>query len=320
MWNRNKRSVPLNMKHPEALAVFRRLVEQADVVVDNFSAGVLAAWGAGPDELRRWNPRLVTMSMTGAGEDGPWRDFVTFAPTVHALCGLTALTGPDAEHLDCGPGIALNDHLSGLAGAVALLAALAARRTHGVGQHIDLSQLEIGTYLVGAALLDALTTGREARAGGCADPFEPLAVNDVWLAADGEWLAVMSADEAPVAAVAGGDLAAWVAGLPAAEAARQLQAGGLAAGVVQDARHLAELDPQLAARGWEIVMDSPLFGGRQHTDRFPAVWYDAAEATEVGLDYRHSPYLGEHSFEVYRELLGWDEARIAEAMGDGLFT
>jgi crotonobetainyl-CoA:carnitine CoA-transferase CaiB-like acyl-CoA transferase len=321
MWNRNKRSVVLNMKHPDALGVFRRLVEQADVVVDNFSAGVLEGWGAGPDELRSWNPGLITMSMTGCGEDGPGRDYVTFAPTVHALCGLTALTGPDPEHLDCGPGIALNDHLSGLAGAVALLAALAARRRHGAGQHIDLSQLEIGAYLVGPALLDVRTSGREARAGGCADPFDTPAVNDVWLAADGEWVAVTSVEKAPVEAVTGGEeLAAWVAARPAAEAAARLQEGGVAAGRVQNARHLADEDPQLAARAWEVVMDSPLFGGQQHTDRFPAVWYDAGGAAEIALDYRHSPYLGEHTFEVYGELLGWDEGRTAEAIGDGLFT
>jgi crotonobetainyl-CoA:carnitine CoA-transferase CaiB-like acyl-CoA transferase len=129
MWNRNKRSVTLDMKHPRALEVFRRLVEQADVVIDNFSAGVLRAWGAGPDVLAGWNPGIVTVSMTGAGEDGPWRDFVTFAPTVHALCGLTALTGPDPDRLDCGTGVAFNDHASGLVGAVAVLAALNAWRS-----------------------------------------------------------------------------------------------------------------------------------------------------------------------------------------------
>jgi crotonobetainyl-CoA:carnitine CoA-transferase CaiB-like acyl-CoA transferase len=322
MWNRNKRSVTLDMKHPGALGVFRRLVEQADVVIDNFSAGVLRAWGAGPDVLAGWNPRIVTVSMTGAGEDGPWRDFVTFAPTVHALCGLTALTGPDAERLDCGSGVAFNDHASGLVGAVAVLAAIEARRVTGRGQHLDMSQLEVGTTLVGPALIDHLANGRVAVAAGCQDPFESFAVNDVVRAADGEWLAVTARAGVEVDAlqtVTGGrDLSDWVSTVGAGEAAERLQAAGVPAGLVQNAAHLTGSDPQLAHRNWLVDMPSDVWG-TQHTDRFPARWYDA-EGHEVTLEYRASPGLGEQNFEVYPELLGWDEGRVAEAMADGLFS
>lgn len=325
LWARSKRSVQLHMKHPESIVLLQRLVEQADVVVDNFSAGVMAGWGAGPDQLARWNPRLISMSMSGCGADGPWQEYVTYAPTVHALCGLTALTGPPGE-ADCGPGIAYNDHLSGLAGAMALLAAVEHRQHSGRGQHIDLSQLEVGTYLVGPAVVDYLATGRVHRANGNVDPFTPKVVNDVYLAADGEWLAVTitdSDDWAKAASLFSPDadppaaLARWVAERPAGKAQDRLQDLGLAAGLVQNASHLVNDDRQLAHRDWLVTMDSPMIG-RQTTERHPGRWYDGDR--ELTLTYGPSPYLGEHNFEVYEELLGWDVEKVAAAIGDDLVS
>jgi crotonobetainyl-CoA:carnitine CoA-transferase CaiB-like acyl-CoA transferase len=339
MWNRSKRSLCLDMTREGAAEALRALVEQADVVIENFSAGVLDRWGVGWEQLSAWNPGLVYVAMQGAGNDGPWREYVTFAPTVHALCGLTALTGPEGR-LDCGTGVALNDHASGLAGAFAVLAALEARRRTGRGQFIDLSQLEVGTYLVGPALLDWLANGREAVAAGTRDAFSDPVPNDVVRSGDDRWLAVTAADDvdwarvaalvgvddAGLATVAGrrerrdevrGSVAAWAAGRAAEEAAVALQEVGVAAYAVQDAPHLTGQDPQLAHRRWVVDVDSPILG-TQHTDRFPAELSDAAGPIE--LRYAHSPYLGEHSFEVAGELLGLDEAAVAERIGDGLFT
>ena len=189
MWNRSKSSITLNMADERAVGVLQTLVEQSDIVIENFSAGVLDQWGAGWSALSSWNDQVIYLSMHGAGVDGPWRDYVTFAPTVHALCGLTALTGPEGR-LDCGPGVALNDHVSGLGGALALLGALEARRQTGRGQHIDLSQLEVGTYLVGPALLDWHANAREWRAAGTRDAFSDPVPNDVVRGANGDWLAV----------------------------------------------------------------------------------------------------------------------------------
>ena len=143
MWNRGKRSVALDMKHPKATEVFKRLVEQADVVIENYSAGVLDRWGIGYQAAKEWNDQIIYLGMAGAGQDGPWSDFVTFAPTIHGLCGLTYLTNPP-DRRDIGTGFALTDHISGLSGALAVLEALEARRRTGHGQCIDLSQLEVG--------------------------------------------------------------------------------------------------------------------------------------------------------------------------------
>ena len=339
MWNRSKDSITLNMGAPGAIEVLRTLVEQSDVLIENFSAGVLDAWGAGWSNLHEWNPRLIYLSMQGAGASGPWRDFVTFAPTVHALCGLTALTGPEGS-LDCGTGVAINDHLSGLAGAVALLSAIEARTQTGEGQHVDLSQLEIGTYLVGPALLDWFANGRETTSAGNRDAFSDPVPNEVLRGSDGILLAVTARDDADWARIAdtlGADaslrpvearrarrgevtalLQAWCGARTAADASDALQALGVPAGVVQGAQELVCTDPQLAHRDWVVSMDSPIWG-TQHTDRFPAVLSDA-DGHEMVLSYRHSPYLGEHNFEVYNALVGLDESDIAERMGTGLFS
>ncbi len=324
LWARTKRSIQLEMKHPEALKVLRQLVEQADVVVDNFSAGVMSSWGAGPEQLAEWNPRVVSMSMSGCGEEGPWQDYVTYAPTVHALCGFTALTGPAGES-DCGPGIAYNDHISGLAGAIALLSALHHRDQVGVGQHIEMSQLEVGTYLVGPALVDYFATGREAKAAGNVDPFTEMIVNDVFRSADDEWVAITIADgEAWNRATALGiadrsskseAIAAWASQRTAVEAQHELQAAGVASGKVQTARDWNEADPQLAHRDWLVTMPSEMVG-TQTTERHPARWY--SDGLELTLPYEAAPYLGQHNFEVLEELLGWDAGRVAEAIGDEL--
>jgi crotonobetainyl-CoA:carnitine CoA-transferase CaiB-like acyl-CoA transferase len=144
--------------------------------------------------VHRWNPRLVYLAMPGCGGDGPWRDFVTYAPTIQALSGLTHLTNPPGRG-DVGLGVSLNDHVSGLFGAVALLAALEQRRHTGEGQLIDLSQLEVGTYLAGPALLDYLDSGRPTEPAGNHDAFEDHVPSDVYLCADGEWLAVSARDD-----------------------------------------------------------------------------------------------------------------------------
>ena len=339
MWNRSKRSITLNMTDERALTVLQRLVEQADVVIENFSAGVLDQWGAGWAQLSSWNDQVVYVSMQGAGVDGPWRDYVTFAPTVHALSGLTALTGPDGRS-DCGPGVSINDFASGLAAAVVVLAALEARRRTGRGQHIDVSQLEIASYLIGPALLDWRANRREAAAAGTRDAFTDPVPNDVVRAGDGGWLAMTARDDddwrrlAPIVdAPAGLEtvesrrrrrdevrdlLATWASGRPAPAAAEILQAAGVPASAVQNAVHLTEQDPQLRHRDWLVHMDSGICG-TQHTDRFPAILRDA-DGSELAPTYRPSPYLGEHNFDVYPQLLGLDEGEVSERMGDGLFT
>jgi crotonobetainyl-CoA:carnitine CoA-transferase CaiB-like acyl-CoA transferase len=340
MWNRSKRAVTLDMKHARAAEILRRLVERADVVVENFAPGVLDRWGAGWETLRTWNERLIYLGLSGCGLDGPWRDHVTFAPTIHALCGLTALTNPPGRR-DVGHGISISDHVSGLAGALAILAALDSRARTGRGQRIDLSQLEVGAYLLGPAYLELANGGAEAVAMGNRDSFADLVPNEVYRCADGRWLAVTARDDGDWrrlcdalgdGALEGGLrasdvlqrrarreaidalLGGWCARHPADDAMARLQRARVPAGVVQDGRDLVEHDPQLASRdAFATVPHASL--GVQTVDRFPGS-FDG-----IDLDpYRASPAFGEHTFEVYGELLGLSEEEIALGIADGLFA
>ena len=132
LWNRNKRVFQLDLSRQEARDIARDLALQADVVIDNFSVGVLDRWGIGYDAVSPDNPGAIYIGMSGMGTSGPWSNYVTYAPTVHALAGLTYLTGVPGRN-DIGIGFSYNDHMAGLHGAVAVLAALEARRMTGNG-------------------------------------------------------------------------------------------------------------------------------------------------------------------------------------------
>src|SRR5258708_17288162 len=143
------------MKDSRAVDVIRRLVERSDVVMGNFSAGVLDRWGLAYETVKAWNPAIVYVTMSGCGHEGPWSKLVTYAPTIHALCGLTYLSNPPGRG-DVGPGFSLNDHAAGLSAAVAVLSALLARAANGAGQHVAISRMETRADIRQAAVLGHL--------------------------------------------------------------------------------------------------------------------------------------------------------------------
>jgi len=337
VWNRSKRVVTLNMKDERAADIVRKLIEESDVLIENFSAGVLDRWGLSYEQVRVWNAGLIYVTMSGCGHFGPWSSLVTYAPTIHALSGLTYLSNPTGRG-DLGPGFSLNDHASGLSAAFAVLAALTSRDNTGLGQHVDISQMETGGYLIGPALLDFLNNGREAHPAGNRDPFDRLVPNECYRAADGEWLAISCRHDddwarlvAATGIAADAELAtlgarlerfsevddlvgAWVASVSAEDAQNLLQDATVPAGRIQNAGDLM-IDPQLVARDMWRSFDHATFGERP-ADRYPAIW------SRMSLEPYLPPaaYVGEHNFEVYPQLLDLDEAEVAEAMSDGLFT
>src|SRR3954463_11354638 len=213
VWNRSKRNVSLNMADDRSVEVVRRLAEQSDVIIENFSAGVLDRWGLSYEAVAAWNPAIVYLTMSGCGHEGPWSNLVTYAPTIHALSGLTYLSNPPGRG-DVGPGFSLNDHAAGLSAAFSILTALAARDRTGEGQHVDISQMETGAYIIGPAVLDHLNNSREAQPNGNADPFGDVFPNECYPTADGKWIAISCRDDDQrrrLADVAGPDLAGWVA-------------------------------------------------------------------------------------------------------------
>ena len=145
--NRNKKSVSLDLKSDQGLNVFYDLVKSADVVLNNFSAGVVKKLKIDFDSLKSINPRIITCSITGFGETGPHSSRPAYDQIVQAYSGGMSVTGPDAE-TPTRAGIPIGDLGSGLYSVIGILSALLSREQTNMGQHIDMSLLDVQISLL----------------------------------------------------------------------------------------------------------------------------------------------------------------------------
>lgn len=160
-----KRSVTLNTRTPRGLELAKKLVAMSDIVIENFSAGVLKSWGIGFEEMQKLRPDIIYVSMAGLGHTGPRAHFQTMGPSVQALSGLTYTSGlPDRQ--PAGWGWSYMDDTGGMYGIMSVLTALQHRQRTGEGQHVDLSQVSAAMTLLGPALLDNTVNGRGTRREG----------------------------------------------------------------------------------------------------------------------------------------------------------
>ncbi|MCE2879344.1 MAG: CoA transferase [Comamonadaceae bacterium] len=139
--SRNKRSVGLDLKAPEAQDVVRRLATEADVLIENFRPGAMEGWGLGPDVLMALNPRLIMLRISGYGQSGPYRDRPGFGVVAEAMSGLRHLTG-EPGRVPVRVGVSIGDTLASLHGVVGILMALHHRHRSGLGQVIDVALYE----------------------------------------------------------------------------------------------------------------------------------------------------------------------------------
>jgi len=139
--NRNKKSVTINLKSEEGLALFYELVNVSDIVLNNFRVGVTERLKVDRAHLSEINPRIITCSVTGFGESGPHKERPAYDIVAQAMGGAMSITGP-AEGLPTRAGMPITDLGGGMFGAIGILAALAARERSGRGQHIDISMLD----------------------------------------------------------------------------------------------------------------------------------------------------------------------------------
>ena len=337
-FNRNKRSVALNLRTGDGQRLLRDLVGHCDVVMENFSPGVLARWGMDYASLRKLKQDVILVSMAGVGQSGPWRDAVTFADTLAAMSGLSSETrdpGGNPQGLTFG----LGDMIAANAAVLATLDLLC----QGAGGHIDLSQLEAMAATMGPALTEAALTeaapgpdtrtpdhpNRSPRA--VPHGVYPAAGNDRWVAIavqdQAQWRALTSLVELPGA----GDplfldlatrkaheeqidaaLAAWTAEQDAAALAARLQASGIAAAVVATGRDLVDADEQLAARHFYPELSHPIAGPVRHEGIV------ARLSATPGALASPAPLLGQHTAEVLSELLGLDNEQLAALRAAGV--
>ena len=311
--NTSKRSLSLNMKDPRSREVLDPLIEWADVVVENFSPGTMKKLGLDYDALAARNPGIVMVSGSVFGQTGPLAQEWGVDGTGGALSGRTYLTGyPDRDPVIPGA-VPYGDVIVPYVMAAHVAAALQYRRETGRGCHVDASMYEICAQQMREFIAAARRGERPQRTGNAAPG---VLWQDVLRAAgEDRWVAVSLFDEddrAKFAAIAGEDPAGWCAVREDHAIVAELQAAGIAAGVVQDAEDMLERDPQLAAREALVTLDHPLLGPFGH------IATPIRFSRDVPEPFR-APRIGEHVDEIARTLCGMTPERIAELEAAGVF-
>ncbi len=331
--NRNKESLTLNLKHPEGQAVLRQLARRADVLVENFRPGTLAAIGLGYAELRTDNPGLVYCAITGYGQDGPYADRPGYDTVIQAQGGLMSVTGP-ADGEPHKVGVAVVDITAGLYAATSILAALRHRERTGEGQQIDIALFDVQlSWLanVGSAyLVSGQAPGRYGNAHATIVPYQPFPAADgsvmVAVGNDGQfarfcavlerngWASDARYATNPARVAHRDELVPQIAALtiarPVAAWVEALLAVGVPCGPVNDIP-AALADPHTVARG--MLQEITDASGETLRLIGPAPKLSVTPAS-VRLA---PPQLGEQSEALLHELLGYDAARVAELRAVG---
>lgn len=335
--NAGKYGITLNMNLPQGRDLFKRLVADAAVLCENYSPRQMERWELGYEVLRKINPGLIYLQISGMGKSGVYDAYLSVGPTAQALSGLTHMSGFPEPMPPAGWGYSYLDHSTGYYGASLVLAALLRRRRTGLGCYIDLSQTETGIMVSGTATLEAQLTGQPTSRHGnrmqAADwaphGAYPCRGADEWIAIaiqnDVQWAALAAAIGAP--AWTGDARFNSAAGRKAnedeldrlmADATRnaerydlmnRLQQRGVPAAAVQKADDRCERDPQLRARGYFVPLPHSEIG-IWNVEGFPAK-FGKIPVDVGGLPHRGAPMMGEDNDAVYRNLLGLSSEEIA---------
>ncbi len=309
--NRGKRSITCDFREAEGQEVVRRLVADADVVIENFKVGGLAKYGLDWESLRKVNPRLVYCSITGFGQDGPYAHRAGYDFIIQGMAGLMSVTGaPDGQPQKVG--VAVTDVFTGVYAATAILAALVQRGVTGVGQHIDMALMDVAVSIMANQSMNYLATGTPPKMMGNAHPnLAPYAVfdcSDGWIILatgnDGQYrklCAILGLGEMAEAAefLTNADRVANREAMTAriteatmrwkkADLLAACEAEGVPAGPINDMAGVFA-DPQVVARGMQLDL-----GGVPGV-RSPFTFSGA----ELALG-RAAPKLGEHQDEVLK--------------------
>jgi crotonobetainyl-CoA:carnitine CoA-transferase CaiB-like acyl-CoA transferase len=331
--NRGKKSVVLDLKDPRGKEMFFDLVEQADVVIDNFRPGVMARLGIDHESLKGRNPEIITSSVTGFGEYGPARDKAAFDLVVQAYSGHVDITGP-ADGEPARVGIPIADIAGGIYSCISVLAALVGRELHGNGQHADVAMLDTLVSLLSYDALDHLNSGRKLTRLGTAHahmvPWQAFGTRDgyVVVAARDEkfWQNLCDAMGRPdlkddprssdnSRRVANRD---FVVETLSAEFRTKSNAEWLAVldeydipnAPVNDLEQVFT-DPQVLARGMIGTYKHPTLGDIRYPPS-PIKWSDWEPPNES------APMLGQHTVEVLTARLGLDEPEVRRLAGEGV--
>ena len=332
-YSRNKRSIVLNLRHQKGRDALWRLVEAADVFIENYRPGTLEKMGFPPDLLLARNSRLVVVRVSGYGQTGPYAQLPGFGTVVEAMSGLASRSGfPDREPLL--PPLALADMIAGLSGAMATVTALFAREQGAAGQVIDLSLLEPLVSILGPEAAIYRRTGEVRQRSG--NGISISAPRNIYRCADCKYAALsgstaatarrifetigrpdmvkdprFSTNDARVKnrALIDEIIGAWFAARNRSDAIAEMRAAGVTVGPVYDVAD-GLIDPHFRAREVFVEVDDPELGSIPMPNIVPRL------SGTPGVWQRPAPQLGEHTNDVLAQA-GFSSDDIAMMRAEG---
>lgn len=332
---RNKRSVSANLRIPEGQALVRRLIREADVLIENFKPGTLEKWGLGPDVLLAEQPGLIIARMSGYGQDGPYSDRAGFGGIGEAMGGWRYIVG-EPDRPPSRMGVSIGDTLTATYGCMGVLAALHVREKTGKGQVIDAALYESVLQVMEGLVpeYDRMGLIRE-RSGSI---LKGIAPSNVYSCKDGEFMIGANKDSLwkRLAAVMGqpelGDdprfathlarganqteidnlINDWTKTKTVDEVDAAMIEASIPAGRVYRAPDMLA-DPHFQARGAIIEVETERFGPLKMQGSFPKL-----SGTPSGVRRPAPSSVGQHNAEIYGGLLGMSETELAELAARGV--
>jgi crotonobetainyl-CoA:carnitine CoA-transferase CaiB-like acyl-CoA transferase len=327
--NRNKLGLTLDLARPDGVRLFKELVRRSEAVVQNYSPRVMPQLGLSYESLREVNPAIVMTSVSGFGQEGPWRDYVSFAAIGEALSGISGLSGYTGEGALI-HGVGVSDPFAGYLAAFATLAAVHHARATGEGRHVDVSQLEASMQYIADALIELEFTGRRRERATIDDSAMaphgafPARGEDAWvalsIATEEQWRALLAAMGNPGWAsdarfatpllrrrnreALHERVAEWTARFDRHDLARDLQSRGIPAAPVLAPSDLVK-DPGLESAGFFQYVEHKAAG------RHPYPSFPARIDGEHPPIRRVGPMLGEDNRYVLSKILGLSDAEIS---------
>jgi CoA:oxalate CoA-transferase len=326
IYNRGKKSLTLNLKDDRGKEIVKKLIKDADIVVENFSPGTMKDLGLGYDDLKKINPGLIFASISGYGQFGPSADLPSYDICIQGMCGLMSMNGPD-ETNPMRIGMSILDIMCGTATTTAILAALFHKNRTGKGQYIDMSLYDIGVASLENAIPRYTMKGEIAIPMGSrhpsASPHNVYPTKDgyviIIVIEDGAWKRLCKAMDRPelvddpeigkavqrvkVMDKVDGIVMEWTKAHTTEEVVEALKENHLAYGIVRDMKAVVE-DPHTKARDMVVEVDQPKAG----KVGIPGCPIHMSETPIEPL--RPAPLLGQHTDEVLKEKLGMSQDEI----------
>jgi len=332
---RNKKSITANLRTPDGQRIVRELVAKADVLLENFRPGTLERWGLSPDELWEINPKLVITRVTGFGQTGPYAERAGFGSIGEAMGGIRYVTG-DPDSPPARAGVSLGDSLAATFAALGTLVALHQVGRTGKGQVVDSAIYEAVLALMESMLPEWQVANYQRERSGTTLP--NVSPSNVYPTADGEMILIAANQDTVygrLTEVMGRPdlltdprfkghaerghnmeeldtiIAQWTLTFDADPLLESLHEKGVPAGRIFRAKDMFT-DPHFAAREAIVRLTHPQIGEFAMHNVFPRLSETPGKVRHVG------PTLGENNEEIYKGLLGMDDAKIESLHSAGV--